>query len=55
MPLFGRGGPRNPQELVKGLREALGILSTSEGGARKAEKVGEASRDSFRPLSLTPG
>lgn len=39
MPLFGRGGPKNPQELVKGLRETLAILEQHEGGAKKAEKV----------------
>ena len=39
MPLFGRGGPKNPQELVKGLRETLAILEQYEGGAKKSEKV----------------
>lgn len=39
MPLFGKGGPKNPQELVKGLKEALLILEQSAGGAKKADKV----------------
>lgn len=38
MPLFGRGGPKNPQELVKGLKEVLTILE-HENGVKKAEKV----------------
>ena len=39
MPLFGRGGPKNPQELVKCLNESLSLLEQHEAGAKKAEKV----------------
>lgn len=38
MPLFGKAGPKNPQELVKSLKEALATLEQS-AGAKKAEKV----------------
>ena len=38
MPLF-RSSPKSPQELVKALRDSLHVLSISEGGARKADKV----------------
>ena len=37
MPLF-RSSPKSPQELVKGLRDALHILSS---GAKKADKAAE--------------
>lgn len=37
MPLF-RSSPKSPQELVKGLREALTALGS---GAKKAEKAAE--------------
>ena len=37
MPLF-RSSPKSPQELVKGLREALGTL---DSGAKKADKAAE--------------
>ena len=37
MPLF-RSSPKSPQELVKGLRDALNILSS---GAKKADKAAE--------------
>ena len=37
MPLF-RSSPKSPQELVKGLREALTVL---EGGTKRAEKASE--------------
>ena len=39
MPIFGKGGPKNPQELVKGLKDALSVLAQPGGGAKKAEKV----------------
>lgn len=39
MPLFSRGNPKNPQELVKGLKETLTVLEQCESGAKKAEKV----------------
>ena len=39
MPLFGKGGPKNPQELVKGLNDALSVLESSPAGAKKADKV----------------
>ncbi len=39
MPLFSKGGPKNPQELVKGLKDALSILDTSSVGTKKADKV----------------
>ena len=37
MPLF-RSSPKSPQELVKGLRDALGVLSS---GAKRADKAAE--------------
>ena len=37
MPLF-RSSPKNPQELVKGLRDALTAL---DSGAKKADKAAE--------------
>ena len=39
MPLF-RWTPKTPQELVKSLRDAFAVLTTAEGGAKKADKVG---------------
>ncbi len=39
MPLFGKGGPKNPQELVKSMNDALSVLGQTPGGAKKAEKV----------------
>jgi hypothetical protein len=38
MPLF-KSSPKSPQELAKGLKEALGVLSS--GGAKRAEKAAE--------------
>ena len=38
MPLF-RSSPKSPQELVKSLRDALAIISSTEGSAKKADKV----------------
>jgi len=40
MPLF-RSSPKSPQELVKALRDSLHVLSTTEGGARKADKAAD--------------
>ena len=43
MPIFGKGGPKNPQELVKGLNDALSVLRVASGGAKKADKVSDCS------------
>lgn len=39
MPLF-KSSPKSPQELVKNLRDALQVLSTTESGGKKSDKVG---------------
>ena len=41
MPLF-KSSPKSPQELAKGLKEALGVLS-SGGGAKRTEKAADES------------
>jgi len=38
MPLF-KSSPKSPQDLVKNLRDALQVLSTTEGGGKKSDKV----------------
>lgn len=38
MPLF-KSSPKSPQDLVKGLRDALQVLNTTEGGGKKSDKV----------------
>lgn len=40
MPLF-RWTPKTPQELVKSLRDAFAVLTTAEGGAKKADKAAD--------------
>lgn len=40
MPLF-RSSPKTPQELVKGLKDALNTLSNADGGSRKADKAAD--------------
>lgn len=40
MPLF-RSSPKSPQELVKSLRDALAIISSVEGSAKKADKAAD--------------
>ena len=52
MPLF-RSSPKNPQELVKALRDTLQVLSTTEGSSRKAEKVRLPSQNSIH-IHLPP-
>ena len=52
MPLF-RSSPKNPQELVKALRDTLQVLSATEGSSRKAEKVRLLSQNSIPPFTLS--
>ena len=51
MPLF-RSSPKSPQELVKGLREALSVLGS--GGAKRAEKAAEEAAKILGQIKVRP-
>lgn len=38
MPLF-KPSPKSPQDLVKGLRDALQVMNVTEGGKKKSDKA----------------
>jgi calcium binding protein 39 len=53
MPLFSRGvSSKPPQELVKGLRDALMVLEQHEIGAKKAEKAVEESTKLLQHMKI---
>lgn len=52
MPIFGKGGPKNPQELVKGLKDALSVLAQPGGGAKKADKATEEASKLLQQMKL---